>query len=182
MDRVLQIAATVFCAALIMIILGPWTLYFFSLAKIDGRPSYASNSAYTAQDAEALWRKLRQPLPMQVEPLSPYSYLWALLHGDEPPRGTGLAWLVASSHNTGHLKDLDWWHPSGTALTIWLTRNWTTDELIAKGIELETRPGKRTSNHSLTATPLGASFPYPPQIRSAILLRIRERAGRIRAG
>ena len=136
-----RIAAAVFCAALIMIILGPWALYWFALAKIDGRPSYAFNSAYTAEDAKALWRKLKQPLPMQVEPLSPYSYLWALLHGDEHllPHGTALAWLVARSHNTGHLKDSLWWHPSVAAMTIWLTRNWTTDELIAKGIELDRR-------------------------------------------
>jgi len=29
------------------------------------------------------------------------------------------------------------WHLSGAALTIWLTRNWTLDELIAKAVELE---------------------------------------------
>jgi hypothetical protein len=30
-----------------------------------------------------------------------------------------------------------YWHLSGMALTIWLARNWTPTELIAKAIELD---------------------------------------------
>jgi hypothetical protein len=48
-------------------------------------------------------------------------------------------WWVARSYNTKHLEDRRWWYPSGAALAIWLTRNWTADELIAKGIELDLR-------------------------------------------
>jgi hypothetical protein len=136
-----RIAATVLCAPLFMIILGPWALYWLALTKIDGRPAHAFSSTFTAEDSESLWRKLREPPPIHVEPLSPYSYLWAWIHGDAHllPHGTGLAWWVAKSHNAGHLKDHLWWHPSGAALTIWLTRNRTVDELIAKGIELDKR-------------------------------------------
>src|SRR5262249_46041747 len=98
----------------------------------------ASSSAFAAEDAEVLWRKLRESPPIQVESMSPYSYLLAMVYGGSRglPRGNHLAWVVARSYNTEHLKDRLWWHPSGAALTIWLTRNWTTDELIAKGIEL----------------------------------------------
>ena len=36
-----------------------------------------------------------------------------------------------------HLDDRRYWHLSGAALTIWLTRNWTPTELISKAIEVE---------------------------------------------
>jgi hypothetical protein len=36
------------------------------------------------------------------------------------------------------------WHLSGAALTIWLTRNWTLTELIAKAAELETPKASST--------------------------------------
>ena len=136
-----RIAGGVVCAALVVIILAPWAVYGLALRKITGRPSHASNSVYTAEDAEALWRKLREPLPIKVEPQSPYSYLWAVVHGDSRllPSGSQLAWMVARSYNSEHLEDHGWWHPSGAALTIWLTRNWTANELMAKGIELDQR-------------------------------------------
>jgi hypothetical protein len=142
-----RIACGIVCVALLVVILGPWTLYWLALSNIVGRPPHASNSAFTAEDAEALWRKLREPLPIHVKPLSPYSYLWAMFHGGVRafPPGAQLAWWVARSYNIKHLEDRHWWHPSGAALTIWLTRNWTVEELIAKGIELDKRskPGAR---------------------------------------
>jgi hypothetical protein len=36
-----------------------------------------------------------------------------------------------------HLADRRYWHLSGAALIIWLTRNWTPTEMVAKAIELE---------------------------------------------
>jgi hypothetical protein len=138
-----RIASIAICATLATVISGPWIVYRLALNQIVGRPSHASEGAPTAEAAETLWRKLRNPMPIRVEPLSPYRYLWALACGEESalPPGTRLAWMVAKSHNTKNLKDRRLWHPAGAALTIWLTRNWTTDELIAKGIELDrTRP------------------------------------------
>jgi hypothetical protein len=133
-----RFACGIVCVVLLVVILGPWALYWLALSNIHGRPPHASNSAFTAEDAEALWRKLREPLPIHVEPLSPHAHLWVLFHGDARalPRGAQLAWWVAKSYNTRHLEDRRWWHPSGAALAIWLTRNWTANELIAKGIEL----------------------------------------------
>jgi hypothetical protein len=36
-----------------------------------------------------------------------------------------------------HLGDRRYWHLSSAALMIWLTRNWTPTELIARAVELE---------------------------------------------
>lgn len=143
-----RIAGAAIFTVLIAMILGPWALYWFAFTKIVGRPSHAVQATFAADDAEALWRQLREPMPIRVEPMSPYSYPWAILRcsaagtrrcparGDDLPRGTGLAEMIARSHNVKNLQDHGWWHFSTAALAIWLTRNWTTDELIAKGIEL----------------------------------------------
>ena len=142
-----RIAVATILTGLLAMILGPWGLYWFALTKIVGRPSHALQATFAVEDAEALWRQLREPMPIRVEPMSPHSYLWAVLRcaaggarrcsaDGSLPRGSGLAEMIARAHNAKNLQDLGWWHPSGAALTIWLTRNWTTDELIAKGIEL----------------------------------------------
>jgi hypothetical protein len=121
-------------------ILGPWALYWFALTNINGRPTRAWQATFNPEDAEALGQELRVPLPFKVEPLSPHSYLWAVLTNDSygKVRDARLAWMVAGSYNVTSLQSRGhgWWHFSGAALTIWLTRNWTTDELVAKGIEL----------------------------------------------
>jgi hypothetical protein len=129
------------------VILGPWIMYGLALNQVVGRPSHASEGKPTAEAAEALWRKLRNPMPIRVEPLSPYLYLWALTYGGPSalPPGTRLAWMVAESHNANSLQDRRLWHPAGAALTIWLTRNWTTDELVAKGVELDQTRHRRTA-------------------------------------
>jgi len=136
-----RIAGATICTGLVALTLGPWLLYWLALSKIDGRPSRASQGVYNAEDAAALLRKMGEPQPLRVEPMSPHSFLmslYALAHrsGDMFPPGTRLAWMIAAEHNARHLADHGWWHPSGAALTIWLTRNWTTDELVAKGMEV----------------------------------------------
>jgi hypothetical protein len=136
-----RIAIATVATGLIAITLGPWLVYWLALSKIDGRPSRAPQGEYNAEDVAALLRKLREPQPLKVEPMSPHSFLVRLyasahLSADTFPPGSRLATMIAREHNARHLADHGWWHPSGAALTIWLTRNWTPDELIAKGIEL----------------------------------------------
>jgi hypothetical protein len=48
------------------------------------------------------------------------------------------AWIVARSYNYSHLQHNQalWWHLSGAALTIWITRNWTSDQILSRAAEL----------------------------------------------
>src|SRR5262249_11339835 len=97
-----RIAVAAILAGLVAMSLGAWGLYWFALTKIVGRPPHALQATFAAQDAEALWRQLREPMPIRVEPMSPHSYLWPMLrcsvavpwcYGDGDrrlPRGAGL--------------------------------------------------------------------------------------------
>ena len=132
--------------ALIAVMMGPLLLYAIGLAKIDGRPSHASHPTVAPEDVEALFRTLRISQPITIDRLSPYSYIWAVVRRDERAFGQGVRFTlpIVRSHNADHLADrsMGAWHLSGAALTIWLTRNWTTNEIIAKAIELEKATAK----------------------------------------
>jgi hypothetical protein len=119
----------------------PWLLYGIGLAQVDGRPPHASRTVVTPEDTEALFSGLKILEPVRLDPVSPYSYAQALVVGDQTILGpsTRIAWIIAKSYNTEHLVDHRDWHLSGAALTIWLTRNWASNELVAKALELEKR-------------------------------------------
>jgi hypothetical protein len=114
----------------------PWLIYWFGLNQIEGRPTAATHTV-TAEQIDGLFKRLRISQPVQIDPISPYSYF---LQGAHPSSSTRVAWIIARSYNAKNLSDrrMLYWHVSGVALTIWLTRNWTPTELIAKAIELDT--------------------------------------------
>ncbi|WP_156795646.1 hypothetical protein [Bradyrhizobium icense] len=111
----------------------PWLIYWIALNEIESCPTPARHTA-TAEQVDSLFRKLRLSQPVHIDPISPYSYF---LQGVHPSASTRIAWIIARSHNVNHLSDHRYWHLSGAALTIWLTRYWTSTELIARAVELE---------------------------------------------
>jgi hypothetical protein len=115
----------------------PWVIYWYGLRQVEGRPTAAVHVASTGQ-VDLLFKQLKITQPVQIDPVSPYTYL---LQGARPDPSTRVAWIIARSFNVEHLSDhrhrMLIWHLSGAALTIWLTRNWTPAELIAKAVELE---------------------------------------------
>ena len=113
----------------------PWLIYWYGLRQIEGRPTAATHTA-TAEQLDGLLKRVKITQPVQIDPISPYTYF---LHGAHPDPSTRLAWIIARSYNAEHLGDRRMliWHLSGAALTIWLTRNWTPTELIANAVELE---------------------------------------------
>ena len=135
---IVALTVTVLCA----VAAGPWLLYWYGLRQIDGRPIPSARAA-TAEQSDRLFEKLKITRPVRIDILQPYTYL---LQGSHPTPGGRLAWIIARSYNVNHLGDqkLRMWHLSGAALTIWLTRNWTPTELIAKAIELEAPLGNST--------------------------------------
>jgi hypothetical protein len=117
----------------------PWAIYWYALRQIDGRPTATVHIATTEQ-VDRLFKLLKIAQPVQFDSISPYTYL---LQGAHPNPSARLAWIIARSYNVKHLSNAHQtliWHLSGAALTIWLTRNWTQTELIAKAVELEVRP------------------------------------------
>src|SRR5215470_845936 len=138
MTRRRNLIASVLLVTTLCVTAAPWLIYWIALGKIEGRPRHATHTV-TADEVDSLCRRLRISQPVQIEPISPYSYISYILQGAPGSASTRIAWIIAQSHNVEHLSDRRNWHLSGAALTIWLTRNWTPTELIARAIELENR-------------------------------------------
>jgi hypothetical protein len=119
-------------------LIGPWLLYELALGNVVGRPSSPNTVPVPLVDAQGVWLKLRETGPIEIERLTPHGYALALVTNDRLPSGAHVAWFVARNHNVNNLKNrrMIWWHMSGAALTIWLTRHWSADQLIAKAHEL----------------------------------------------
>jgi arginine exporter protein ArgO len=128
------IISLVFVVAII-VIAGPWGLYWLGLQASEGKPSPPSVLA-SPETQLAAWKRVRGVGTPSVTPLNPYTYISdAVLSGPRPLQPSLLvAWTVASGHLLDHrkYKSMFWWHLSGASLTIWLTRNWTTEQLLTK--------------------------------------------------
>ncbi len=52
----------------------PWLAYWIGLSKIDGFPAHATHTA-TAEEVSNLYERLRISQPVQIDSISPYTYL-----------------------------------------------------------------------------------------------------------
>lgn len=113
--------------------LGPWGLYWVGLYGANGRPELPTLSI-SQLEKEEIWRRARGSGEPNVISITPYEYIFANAFGDERKPGLLVAWWVASQYLLEHReqKGMSWWHLSGAALTIWLTRNWSTEQILAK--------------------------------------------------
>jgi hypothetical protein len=113
-------------AVFLLIGLVPPGLYWLGLANIDGRPEPPHARDTQRRDYDFVGN-LKFPHPIVVRKLSPWSY--PFLVANEDPA----IWIVAGSYNVGHLKRREnlWWGLSGAALIIWLSRNWSEDQIVS---------------------------------------------------
>jgi hypothetical protein len=95
----------------------------------------------SSEERKAIWKEMRGSGEPEVTAITPYEYPFlgfsASSHNNRQA-GVLLAWRVASDYSLSHMKHkgMGWWHFSGAALTIWLTRNWTADQLLSKAVEI----------------------------------------------
>jgi hypothetical protein len=125
----LGVVAALVCAS-------PLLLYWLGLHAAGGKPEVPAVLAPKTVQLAA-WREARGVGQPHITPINPYTYL--PLIAEPGPHGPSLlvAWRVASSHLLQHqrYKGMGWWHLSGASLTIWLTRNWSIDQLLTKASE-----------------------------------------------
>jgi hypothetical protein len=150
------IAAITVCTASLLLLAAPWGLYELGLTNIDGRPMPLSGRAPTLDDDLLLRSVFRMSQPISVHPLTPWSYaLDGARSGSMSSTGAAeAAWLIARHYNAEHLKNrhMLWWHLSGAALTIWITRNWTADQIVLTAAELARHSPRRPGESPRPAT------------------------------
>jgi hypothetical protein len=137
-----NLTVSVLLVASLSVAAAPWLISWIGLCKIEGRPRHATHTV-TADEVDNFCKRLRISQPIQIDPISPYSYI-LILQGARGSESIRTARVIARSHNVEHLSDHRYWHLSGAALTIWPTCNWTPTELIARAVELENRTATST--------------------------------------
>jgi len=138
--RALTLALALFAVLGGIIAAAPVGLYTLGLSNVIGRPSPPASCHPTPTDRALLERTFRMSQPISIEPLSPWAYVKFILEDDSRDAAAGgvaATWLVAQHYNAQHLEDRRSiaWHLSGAALTIWITRHWSSDEVICAAVD-----------------------------------------------
>jgi hypothetical protein len=124
-------------ALVVLIISLPLILYAVGLSNVQGRPIAADPSQYTQIDLAKKWSQCSEKSPLFLEPVNPWQATYDLYKADfySARPGHRASWIVAKAHNVKHRKGgMAEWHLSGIALTIWVSRNWTAEQLSATAL------------------------------------------------
>lgn len=125
---------------LVLALLSPWLLYELGLQLADGLPTKPAQMASAEQQAR-VWRHARGIGEPLVEPMNPYGFAWRFVSADfAQPSGETVAYWVAREHISAQpQRGMLRWHLSNAALAIWLTRHWSTDELLSAAVPVVDR-------------------------------------------
>jgi hypothetical protein len=127
--------------ATFVLLLGlPFALYGLGLSGVEGRPQKPAQLASIEQQT-VVWKCARGIGMPHVAVDDPYSYFASVLFVERKrtPPGQLVTWWVARDYLSTHkrYKGMGWWHLSGAALAIWLSRNWTSEEILSRAAQLQ---------------------------------------------
>jgi len=122
----------------LLVVVMPIALYWVGIYAVDSLPSPPSELA-SAEQRSTAWQQVRGRGEPKIHALTPYSYLFDIAANAEQDPGKLAAWQVASDHLLTHRRNpgMVWWHLSGAALTIWISRNWTTEQILSNAAKSE---------------------------------------------
>lgn len=123
-------------AVLALFAAAPGLIYEAALGSIDGRPQAGAAPALNAEQRQWLRCELRADDRPGPPITNPWAYVSLLTSDDlfENSYGDQLAGIVARNYNATHLQQARALqrHLSGAALTIWVSRHWTQDQMEAQ--------------------------------------------------
>jgi hypothetical protein len=114
----------------------PLGLYWLGLSNIEGRPKAPTRANSIPADIALLREEFGSDAPVEVRVLNPWIYAASLMavnpNNLRLDNGAQAVWLIASNYNERNLKvrKMSYWHLSGAALMIWVSRNWTNDQIV----------------------------------------------------
>ncbi len=112
----------------------PGFVYVVALARVHGRPTPADPALFSQEAIADAWAQCGEQSPVAVRAINPWGATGRFLFGN-PLRttpGERSAWRIARTHNASQpVGNNLWWHTSGAALTIWITRHWSAEQIGA---------------------------------------------------
>jgi len=115
---------------------GPWACYWLGLQVVTGKPAHPQTIASQEKQAEVWLHAYGKGTP-QVLAVTPYNYVQLSLEPGSYRPSLLVAWWVATEHYDAnrHYKGNLWRQLSCGALSVWLTRSWSTEQLLSKVAE-----------------------------------------------
>ena len=137
----------------LLLVASPLILYGVGLNAIESLPVPPVGIATEAQQAN-VWLRVRGHGTPQVQKLNPYSYIYSVATAAPQDPSALVAWQVAAEHLLVHRRStgMSWWHLSGAALTIWVTRNWSSEQILSQAAIVMKQ---ERANQSLEPTRVG---------------------------
>jgi hypothetical protein len=121
-------------AVLLLVFTLPIALYEIGLSNIEGRPIPPTQNNDLSIDTTYLQQAFHKREPLSIRVFNPWSYAANVLRNTDPilDDGSIAAWVIARDYNGDHLKNrrMTLWHISGGALTIWISRHWTSAQIV----------------------------------------------------
>jgi hypothetical protein len=146
MYRICRFIAVVTCITCALFLSFPLALYLLGLNGVEGRPQKPLLRASVEQKT-AVWKLAQGDGIPYVKPNNPYIYAASVFftRGRRTSPDQLVTWWVARDYLVGHkrYKGMGWWHLSGASLAIWLSRNWTSDEILSAAAQLRQSPQGR---------------------------------------
>jgi hypothetical protein len=131
---IFRATVSLLCGGALIAAVVPLAFYWFGLSNIDGHPVPPARTDNLGSDTALLQQDFRNQLPILVHVLNPWTFIGELRaeKAATPDDGAHAVWIIVRNYNGSHLRNrkMIWWHLSGAALTIWVTRNWTTDQIV----------------------------------------------------
>ncbi|WP_431262393.1 hypothetical protein ACQ859_19870 [Roseateles chitinivorans] len=132
MRIVLRLLLAVLCTAVLLVVSSPLWLYALGLSLIEGRPERPAAMA-SAEDQARAWQLAGGHGAPVIESTNPYQLVLDLWRETDTRPEERVAMWVSGDYVIDHRKGKNGmlgWHLSSAALSIWLARNWSTEELL----------------------------------------------------
>jgi len=144
---------TIFWGLLLLLLLGsglPLGAYWLGLENAIGRPVPPSSLRFSTTSAAVVWNQRKEVFPITLRPITPwhfYDLLWCSRNDDtledfltcnRKYPGLRASAYVAKAHLIGKMKQngVVWRYLSRTSLAIWMSRNWSSEQLVAELIRI----------------------------------------------
>lgn len=133
----IRVCASVVSLVLLLALIAPILLYPWGLSNVDGRPQRPISMA-TAEEQSRIWMQAGGGTKVAVQAMNPFGFFGRYL-GDSyvAPAGEVAAYWIARSYLLEHRggEGMAAWHAGVAALTIWITRNWSAEEILTAASE-----------------------------------------------
>ncbi len=122
----------------------PYGIYYLGLSNTQSYPKLPVNAITDDERVKELWEKYKGIGSPELKKISPWTYISMIEKCSVDKKcveypGLQHTRYVASEHvlDTGKSKSSLMWHISIASNTIWISNNWTIDQVLSKIDEIE---------------------------------------------